>query len=127
MQLRRINFTANTVTFAKPDDFTDTVKASVDRKRKVIGTVPLQHVSSQVKINRRASVPTNQTGDCCVVPLYEDLVASITFSGSIENKGAVNQLKLDLLKVLDTVFADITSGFVPLDANLDLPATSSEG
>lgn len=123
MLLRRINFTANTVTFAKPDDFTDTVKASVDRKRKVIGTVPLQHVSSQVKINRRTPVPTNQTGDCCVVPLYEDLVASISFSGSVENKAAVDQLKLDLLKALDVVFDDITRGFVPLDAQFDLPAT----
>lgn len=127
MQLRRINFTANTVLFAKPDDFTDTVKASVDRKRKVIGTVPLQHVSSQIKLNRRASVPTNQSGECCTTPLYEDLVASISFSGSVENKAAVAQLKLDLLKALDVMFNDITSGFVPLEVLLDLPAIPSEG
>lgn len=123
MQLRRINFTANTVLFANPDDFSDTVKASVDRKRKNIGTVPLQHVSSSIKLNRRVPVATNQSGECCTIPLYEDLVASISFSGSVENKAALDQLKLDLLEALEVMYKDITGGFVPLDAVINLPAS----
>ena len=59
---RRTGFTPSSVTFTKPDDFSDTAKASVERKQKNIGQSKLTNASTLIKLNRRASITDDHEG-----------------------------------------------------------------
>lgn len=120
---RRTGFTPSSVTFTKPDDFSDTAKASVERKQKNIGQSKLTNASTLIKLNRRASIIDDHEGaGCCVVPQFEDLSMSFTSSGSIENFDVLLQMKADLYAAVDLWFIDLAHGFVPLDKAPDFPA-----
>ena len=122
-QYRRTGFTPNSVTFTNPSDFSDTAKASVERKQKNIGQQKLTNASTLIKLNRRVSVADSHEGEaCCVVPLYEDLSMSFSSSGSVQNAALLVQMKKDLLAAIELWFEDLTTGFVPLDKAPTFPA-----
>lgn len=124
MLYRRTGFTANSVTFTKPDDFSDTVKASVERKNKNIGDAKLTHVGGAIKLNRRFRVnPTSEGETCCVVPLFEDLAMTFQVSGSTASIAKLLQMRADLDECLDLWLQDLTNGFLPLEIAPTLPAT----
>ena len=110
-QYRRTGFTPNSVTFTNPSDFSDTAKASVERKQKNIGQQKLTNASTLIKLNRRVSVADNHEGEsCCVVPLYEDLSMSFSSSGSVQNAALLVQMKKDLLAAIELWFEDLPTG-----------------
>lgn len=115
---RRTSQGVNDVQFANPADLTHRVRVVVKTSKKQVGQFQRTNIRSELISNSNSGVDVGE--NCCGPSAYDATSVRTSISGSLENKDHVLAQVRQHIASLEKVAADITNGFVPYDAVLEI-------